>query len=566
MAKLLNMIKDFSGGLSEVANDNMPNNTLSMAKNVVPGDGYGISRANGTEISEYGQALVDVDGTKVGRKIVLLTELEVKVNASSEIWIIAFAEASPTAWNMLYWDGSVWNTVKDTTATEETVDMPPVKDWFVYANRFYWLDGTHFRRWDGTKIENMGNNTASDGWHISIKTITGEAYTDVDNEFFGKISKAVSVEQRSTRWYFATTDNEIIYSDIGSPETFVNINVINITSGLADSITALHEFSGGILVFQKRSVYYLQGYDFASGSDISLDKLNVSTGCSWPKTIKTIENAVIFMGDNGLYRLSIPYYSTVIATLDISTQKVSKKLTEGNILDMTAAVFNSVYYLAKRTEAGVDEYRYYFKQSSFWGPYTQQPYSYAPRLKGADDLYIGCDNGYILYYDKNSYHYINTVTGGDTVIQIEARTKGYDVVGAMVQDAKVKKVYVVLKQYEKESSKFSVQLKLDYLDYAYAADISSVEDVWNAKVNKDAPTDESLVWSEGTFSNSYWGWQDSVVKEFLLNSKCKRVQFIFRDSAIDQPLLIYGVALLYKKKKVRGSRLGVNETTVVYSN
>ena len=49
MAKRLRVYRDFSYGLSEVANDNMPDNALVLAQNVEAGAYFGIARANGTE-------------------------------------------------------------------------------------------------------------------------------------------------------------------------------------------------------------------------------------------------------------------------------------------------------------------------------------------------------------------------------------------------------------------------------------------------------------------------------------------------------------------------------------
>lgn len=124
-----------------------------------------------------------------------------------------------------------------------------------------------------------------------------------------KICSAIAVEQRGQRWFFATRDNEIIFTDVGYVNKFTATSVINITSGKADRITALHEFNDGLLVFQQRSVYYLTGWDFAGGADVSLNRINVSCGTKWPESVKTIENAVLYMGNNGSYRLYVPSYA-----------------------------------------------------------------------------------------------------------------------------------------------------------------------------------------------------------------------------------------------------------------
>lgn len=641
MAKYIKKIRDFSAGLEEVANDNMSENALMTARNVVPGDTYGIARASGTVTTDYGQAtgsvvvyentvqlssgsatistipplldasygtkylvsingyetsvsmddrgaltaydrdekelvfscgasniLVTYDATSVDLKIsrdisgypvVLLTELALPDDVTQ---IIAFVKVDNISWSMLYYD-TEWHVA---VSSADSVTMRPVRDWFVYAGAFYWLDGQNFRRWTGTEIQNLAKDQSSGSWYMNL---SGAPTSDLITSFYEKICTAVAVEQRSTRWFFATKDNEVIFSAVGSPESFTYTSILNISSGQADNITALHEFNSGLLIFQKRSVYYLQGYDLAGASDVELNKLNVSCGTEWPETVKTVENAVLFMGDNGLYRLSIPYYSTSIAARNVSDKRISKRLTDEKAKGFAAAVYNNIYYLTKMTDHGNYEYRYYTTLGSFWGEYTQNPYCYAPRLAGAEELYIGCDNGYVLKYDDSVYHYINTETGGASVIPIEVVTKGYDVVGNMVQNSKIKKVFVLLKQYEKESTAFTIQMKLDYKDYSYAyaydASVDSVEDVWNAIVH-ETTGDESLVWEEGKFAQGYWGWLDTVTKAFSVNSKCKRAQFTFRDNSLDNPLLLYGIALLYKQKKVKGSRLGITEAEIAYND
>lgn len=553
MSKYVRKIRDFSAGLEEVANDNMSENALMKAKNVVPGDTYGIARATGTEISDYGRVCED------GTPVVLLTELALLDDTTQ---IIAFTKVNAGEWAMYYYVKGGENGWQRVVESEEVNTMPPVKDWFVYAGCFYWLDGYNFRRWNGSQIQNLKESGSTTDWKIDLgdSSVAG---------FYNKVITSVAVEQRSTRWLFATKDNEVIFSEVGFPEKFKTINIINVTSGQADDITALHEFNEGMLIFQKRSIYYLQGYDFTGGSDIKLSKLNVSCGTEWPETVKTVENAVLFMGDNGLYRLSIPYYSTSIAAKNVSDKKISKRLADEKARGFAATVFNNIYYLTKMTDNGNYEYRYYTMQNSFWGEYTQNPYCYAPRLAGDEGLYIGCANGYILKYVDDVFHYINTDTGGISAIPIEVVTKGYDVAGNMVQNSKIKKVFVVLKQFEKESSAFNIQMKLDYKDYSYAyaydADINSVEEVWNALV-METDADESMVWEEGKYSQGYWGWLDTVTKAFSVNSKCKRAQFTFRDNSLNNPLLLYGIAVLYKLKKVKGSSIGITEAEIAYND
>lgn len=537
MTKFVKAIKDFSGGLSEVANDNIPENRLVTAKNAVPGDGYGIARATGTAVA------FERIPTEEPQPVVMMAELE---DSSEVVHIIActsFETESGTRWNLWDWSGDEW-TLATWSGSNDTA-IRPMKSWFVYANKLFWLDGTDFSCYDGSSIADVPNAQS------------------LDTEFWELLTTSVAVVQRNTRWFYATKNNEIIITDVGYYDKFGSTSVTKISSGVADKITALHLFNEGILIFQERSIYYLSGWDIAGGSDIKLTKLSVECGTHWPKSVKTISNAVLYLGDNGVYRLSIPYNTSSIAAKNISEQQASKRLTETPALDVYAEVFNGIYYISLRTASEIKEYRLYLDSGSWWGEYTQRAYSYAAKLGGDDHLYLGCENGYMLYYDSNSYHYISTETGTPAAIPMEIVTKGYDVVGATVVDSKVKRVFVVLRQYVEEHSGLSVQVKTDYLDGAYAAEVDSMHRVMTA-VLQDIKGDESLVWSEGEYSQTRWGWTDTVTKMFQLNRKCKRAQFIFWDDNKDEPLLIYGVALLFKKKKAKGSRLGVTPQPITY--
>ena len=115
----------------------------------------------------------------------------------------------------------------------------------------------------------------------------------------------------------------------------------------------------------------------------------------------------------------------------------------------------------------------------------------------------------------------------------------------MAQEVRLNRVEIAARQFMEESSDFSVQLKADYGDYS-----------WDASLKWASDTDDGLIYGEGLLGIGLWGWQDTVTKELLVRRRCTRLQFIISDES-DQPLLIYGLALLYRKKRLKGSRRGV---------
>ena len=512
-SKLVRVFRDFSGGLSEVANDNMNDNELVVAVNVVPGERTGLARAPGT-VNAYPRIVENGDGAGDVR---ILVELAV---ASDDVRVLAFCDAENEKMDLFSYDAatSAWEKILSNT--------PAVLDWFIYANKLHWLNGTDFLVYDGTSVESVTEDGTSGLW--------------------SKVKTAVAVEQRGQRWFFGTTENEVIFSDSGKVNKLTGTNILNITSGNADTITALHEFNDGLLIFQTRSVYFLEGWDLAGATDVRLSRLNVTTGTRWPKTVKTIENAVLYLGSNGIYQLRIPSYSTKIAATNISVHKISDRLNKLEKVDCYAGVWDGAYYLGIRTADTIVEYRFFTETRGFYGEYTQGATCYAPGFMGADYMTIGCGNGYVLRYDPDSFSYISLENGGKTGIPIEIWSKSYDVVGGMVFNAKLKKAFIVMKQFVQQSTTLKAQIKADYVDQAWE---------WTMDF------DESLVLQEGHYGETFFGFKDTVEKEISISRKAKRMQYRFSDDSMDQPILLYGMGVLYKKKKPKGNRSGVAKTT-----
>lgn len=520
MSKMLRIFKDFRGGLSETANDNMPDNSLVLARNTIPGEYAGIARASGS-VTAYPQ-IDDIS------PVVWLFEFQPLTGSAM---VIAFTQASPSTMNMHKLVDGEWSSV--------LMGTDNVLDYFIYAGVLYWLNGTNIKQYNGTDAPS------------NLMEYSGSGYTA--SGLWSVAEKAVAVAQRGQMWFYATNDNQVLFTKNYYVNALAGTSSmdIRVTDGANDKIYALHEFNEGILIFLSRAVYYLSGWDFVNGTDIKLIKLNVTSGTRWPKTVKTVENAVIYLGNDGLYQLSLPYYSTQIVSKNISEKKISKRLKAVNPLSCYAEVFGGVYYLGLRYNDVIKEYRYYIAEKSFWGEFTQRPYCY---YRGSDALYLGCANGFILKYDENSHQYIDTASGLPTPIIFTAQTKGFDVAGAMFMDAKLKKAFVAVKQYREQSTTLKMQIKADYDNASWDWPVYRVN------------FDDSLVWQEGNYDAAYWGWLDAVTKEITVNKKAKRIQYLFYDDHVGQPSTIYGVGILYKKKKVKGNRDSITNVTPLYED
>lgn len=526
MARYVKCYRDFSGGLSEAANDNMADNQLAQARNIVPGDGYGIARAFGVSL-----AFPRLPDNDYNYRAAALVELTLADGTTQTLAFVSYPAAHQKLCRLnAAADG--WQTVVD--------GLAQMKDYFVHAGKLYWLTGTAIKVYDGAAVSDL-----------AITPAAGSAPSTEETLAWNKVKRAVAVEQRGQRWFYATPENEVIVSEIGDPAAIKPTNIVNVNTRDSDSITALQEFNNGLLVFKRRSVHYLSGWDFAGGSDIVLTRLNVTTGTAFPRTVRIVENAVLYLGANGVYRLAVPSYSSIVAATHISEQKISAALfREGPLAEAFAEVWENTYYLTVRSREtnAIREYRYFPERDAFFGEYTQPAACYA--LLGDNRLYLGLYNGYLAVYDRDSYHYINAVDGSATAIPVLAVTKGFDVAGSMAQDVKLKKVLVAARQYLAESSHLTVRVKADYADTQYSLDLLDL--------------DESMVYGEGALGAVFWGWKDTVTKQLDINRKAKRVSFFLSDAHGGEPLLVYGLALLYKRRKVRGERAGVTRQQAQY--
>ena len=155
MAKFLRIYRDFSGGLSEAANDNIKDNELVEARNIMPGDGYGITRAGGTTIA-YPKVSVDYPQLN---KVVRLFETGEMANGNSYLFLWYNIPDGLEAWYRYNTSREGWDLVD--------WEILAIKDWFFYAGYFYWLDGQNFKRYSGMAagpmdIEPMGSSATDE--------------------------------------------------------------------------------------------------------------------------------------------------------------------------------------------------------------------------------------------------------------------------------------------------------------------------------------------------------------------------------------------------------------------
>ena len=176
MAKLLRAYKDFSGGLSEAANDSMRDSQLVEAQNIMPGDGYAISRASG-----YNVAYPRIGNGTQPVLAVLDAEFSETADGAQVLYVQTLAFTPEALWRYDEEAGS-WASVAD--------GLQPMKDWFVAGKKLYWLDGAEYRVYDGETVQAVQQTGSG----------TDGAPSEAEAALWERVRTASFVEQRGQRW------------------------------------------------------------------------------------------------------------------------------------------------------------------------------------------------------------------------------------------------------------------------------------------------------------------------------------------------------------------------------
>lgn len=499
MAKYIVTYKDFSGGLTEVAPDIMNNNELIVAQNVVPDERGGLSKAKGT--TRVNAAAYDANGVDV---------------------LIEFGRTDGTVIDLVFsnttmrkWDGTVIKS-----------DLPaPPTDWDVYNDKLYWLDGTKFWQYDGTTVAEVTMNAGGDAtvWAI-IKTCH-------------------YIEQRGQRHFFAKNNtNDLYYSELGDPAHIKAANIIKSVTDDSDKIRGLKEYGGALLVFKKEAIFGWFGYN--PTTDVEFKRVLAHKGTVSNKTICRVEDMLVYMADDGVYALR-NLYTDIISSINISERKIGNTIKGAIYKELACAIYyQGVYHLSICTSGTVNnaEYRMYmFTNSddaltvSWYGAFTHPIACYLYKPEDGK-LYSGHPSNGLIFEHNSGYNY------DGSAIPVIATTKPFDIAEKLIVETVVKRFFVAARQYAVPRSSASVTIKIDYFEVTFNMDF-----------------DESLVWGAGEWGTASWGWIDLIGKQMNVGKKGKRVQITFKNSVVDEPVTIYGVAMLVKAKKAKASKTGVTK-------
>jgi hypothetical protein len=225
------------------------------------------------------------------------------------------------------------------------------------------------------------------------------------------------------------------------------------------------------------------------------------------------------MSDTHIYSLNSTEKDYISA--DIVSERVEKTLKAIPLTDKQQSVgtfFENRYYLSFPNGTTV----VFDNLIANWTVFTN--ISAKSFLNRSGVLYFAGSKVY--KFDENTW----SDDGQPIVTQI--KFKNMDL-GYPVQNKKIRKLWVIAKQYEDLSSDYNIKAIIDYIE----VDIENIS------------TDQSLVWNEGDWDGTLWDFKDVVQNELRIRKSGKNFQLIVISDTVDQPFTFYGFAFEYKLKK-----------------
>jgi len=198
-------------------------------------------------------------------------------------------------------------------------------------------------------------------------------------------------------------ENIIWFSDLYQFDYVPNYNYVVLPLSPNDKIMSVNYFKGSYIVFTKERIYKMSGTFGAN--DFQIQIINDSIGCVSAYSVKGLNNTLVFMTNDGLYRIKQNYYSGGLENVE----KIDKQI-DGVVpynTEVYSLLYNEQYlliydYAEGIPESGFNVLKMYYNMSAPNGfPFVKDNYSIMPTVIGQfDDGLYSIKYGKIYKYDK----------------------------------------------------------------------------------------------------------------------------------------------------------------------
>jgi hypothetical protein len=174
----------------------------------------------------------------------------------------------------------------------------------------YKVGTSSFYKWNSGNTATLADFTAASELEYDESVLKSTISTVIGTNEFEKaitsvdLSKA-NVYQMSNRLVLYS-GNTLLFSDLFKFDYFPNFNYIVLTLDADDYIQKIAYFRGSHIIFTRKRIYRISG-EFG-GVDFKVVLINDSIGCISPKSVKSINNTLIFLSNDGLYTIKQNFY------------------------------------------------------------------------------------------------------------------------------------------------------------------------------------------------------------------------------------------------------------------
>ena len=433
----------------------------------------------------------------------------------------------------------------------------------IYKNKVYILGRQKFLVFDGTTVAEV--TCAEADSNLSV------------------IMSGNNIEQRGER-LFCSVGSNLYFSEPGRPEYWKTLNVLNVVSDDTESITALQEYNGALIVFKPSSVFAWEGYN--PETEVEFFRLNTHTGTRYRETIQKVGNTLLYLGEDGVYALQGVEKNLIVSTKisnnvnnrlykDLAAIKApyngmapEEGMREGPYVLFSApcAVYSNGKYMITINDT---TYVYFYdivsntqNMTESWGIYTfsSELDTHVSKLffenryfnytyKFAPWSYLTVNNNLLFTHSDAVYMFIDTSVSDSTAYKDSAYTSLTTITEAPIQlhvklkplaqndyirNKKYKNGYLVMQQYSDKNSSCTINVYVDYAESAVAIS-----------------PDDSCIYDLDTryFDSQVWDFTDLITKKFSIKATGKRILLDISDDTIGNTITVYGAGVEYKVKK-----------------
>lgn len=571
---------DFRGGINDTSSpDNMQDNELVEGENIELSTRGGFTYRPGT---------MNINSASYEGNVTQLIEFPLEDGAIRKLSII----------NKVLYDTTDGTKKQLTTLARDKVGF------FIFRNRFYFVDGEKYRVYgDFDYYTNSGTITIKTGDIVKNEPISTGASPGIEGKFYraksdlGSVNLSTASYGDTSKWedvslgsipdavrdVKAKTDttndlkpimkctnfvlhpdsyrvfafgnpkdqSSIYYSEPGEPNFFKELNKIVPTMG-DGPVKALTLLSKSVLVGFKYSWWEYKGID--PTVDATWNPLPVPNGVVSSDTIALTPTSITYLSTDGIYTMHMGILNQDIVMISsnelvrsITDAKVEKIIASIKNPEKTCAIFrDNKYFLAFNDKENVSTNNkilvYDWKLNSFV-IYTGLEVNCM--LKQLDHSMLLGSRNFTLKMNESYYNDVDS-NGNLKPIHLKVSTKRFSF-GSPINQKLIHRFFLTSSQDVDIGNTLNVRLKIDY----------SMSNFYDVNLNN-----ESLIWGEAW--GKVWGVADIASQEAKIRKKGVRTQVIFEANQINtrNTLVIYGIAFEIETLRARAKRIDEGRSLV----